>query len=318
MRNVGAEFIEALYEVLQIDEEWSIRDAKGFTWWPAWLKQRVWFEGPFDTPEFPVWRIHIRTDVCAGFVPTTEQSDYIKSLLMMASMSGIIRDPLDNSRLQFAATVVVNQQDFDSLLRLATAIAAIQAEEAHRNSYEMSERGIAESGATAHPSTGPRTEPDELLNIIENYFRPAGEDPSRAQGTFEAARIALRGLDVHANVDVEGLDCEIAVADSSCLITMSSTQQHPLFGTGLLTAARSPLQSDDILLPISLNEESLANPILLSQLGTWALDPERLARVVFYPNVLCSSELTSSSVLSAIRIFQNGLGELRAAATVDR
>ncbi len=41
-RDLGLEAVEQVYRDMQIDDEWSVREERGFTWWGAWLRQRVW------------------------------------------------------------------------------------------------------------------------------------------------------------------------------------------------------------------------------------------------------------------------------------
>ena len=42
--DVGLEAIQFLYSLLRIDDEWSVREPRGFTWWAGDYAQRVWAE----------------------------------------------------------------------------------------------------------------------------------------------------------------------------------------------------------------------------------------------------------------------------------
>jgi hypothetical protein len=42
--DVGLEAIHFLYSLLRIDDEWSVREPRGFTWWAGDYAQRVWAE----------------------------------------------------------------------------------------------------------------------------------------------------------------------------------------------------------------------------------------------------------------------------------
>jgi hypothetical protein len=42
--DVALEAIQFLYSLLRIDDEWSVREPRGFTWWAGDYVQRVWAE----------------------------------------------------------------------------------------------------------------------------------------------------------------------------------------------------------------------------------------------------------------------------------
>ena len=42
--DAGLQVVEFVYRTMRIDEEWSIREPRGFTWWGHQLAQRVWAE----------------------------------------------------------------------------------------------------------------------------------------------------------------------------------------------------------------------------------------------------------------------------------
>ena len=39
--DIGQAAVDSLYNVMQIDEEWSVRDTRGYTWWAKDRAQRV-------------------------------------------------------------------------------------------------------------------------------------------------------------------------------------------------------------------------------------------------------------------------------------
>ena len=60
-QELGDKVLEYLFKTLAIDQEWSLRDKTGFTWWPHRLPQRVWFE-PLRTEDGSAYiRIHAET-----------------------------------------------------------------------------------------------------------------------------------------------------------------------------------------------------------------------------------------------------------------
>ena len=91
--DVGISVVNAIAEMMGIDEEWSTRDERGFTWWGKDYAQRVWSEPGFDDDGFEIFRIHARAQVVRGFEPTGANLAKLNALSMVASTSGFLVDP---------------------------------------------------------------------------------------------------------------------------------------------------------------------------------------------------------------------------------
>jgi len=46
-RDVGQQVLDDVFAKMQIDQEWSVREARSFAWWGHDLAQRVWVEPAF-------------------------------------------------------------------------------------------------------------------------------------------------------------------------------------------------------------------------------------------------------------------------------
>lgn len=55
--DVGLDAVEYLFKALQVDEEWSIRRPRGFTWWSYRLAQHIDATEPWQDDEFQLSRI---------------------------------------------------------------------------------------------------------------------------------------------------------------------------------------------------------------------------------------------------------------------
>ena len=58
---LGQEVLGYLHKTMLIDEQWTIREPLGFTWWLHSLPQRVWVEPLPALPDPPVVRIQAET-----------------------------------------------------------------------------------------------------------------------------------------------------------------------------------------------------------------------------------------------------------------
>jgi hypothetical protein len=64
---VGLRIVDQAGYALTLDEEWSVRDERGFTWWGKDFAQRVWSEPGFDDDGFELFRLHAQTDLLRDF-----------------------------------------------------------------------------------------------------------------------------------------------------------------------------------------------------------------------------------------------------------
>lgn len=51
-KDVGLEALDRIFDMLQIDEEWSVRRQRGFTWWSYRLAQHIDATEPWQDDEF--------------------------------------------------------------------------------------------------------------------------------------------------------------------------------------------------------------------------------------------------------------------------
>jgi hypothetical protein len=59
--DLGLQTVEFVYRTMGIDDEWSIREPRGFTWWGHELAQRVWTEPARMSAGLEVYRLHAET-----------------------------------------------------------------------------------------------------------------------------------------------------------------------------------------------------------------------------------------------------------------
>ena len=48
---------------MQVDEAWSVREERGFTWWGAWVRQRMWADPAVRSGGETLWQVRARTPV---------------------------------------------------------------------------------------------------------------------------------------------------------------------------------------------------------------------------------------------------------------
>jgi hypothetical protein len=71
--DIGPEVIQDIFQVMNIDAQWSTRETRSFEWWGYRLRQRVWAEPVNVSRGAPIVRFHAETDYIKD-VPDREQT----------------------------------------------------------------------------------------------------------------------------------------------------------------------------------------------------------------------------------------------------
>lgn len=176
--DIGPVVLDYLFRSLQIDAQWSLRESRGFTWWPYRLRQRVWVEPARLDADYAIVRVHAESSLLKD-VPNSQSSlERVNALNASdASMSAYVFEP-GEQRLVMHCAADFHQGNAQWLSALFSGAAAIQAADAHITA----ERAAAALGArpdeTGHPRGGMRKKPDGMLSVIDIFFAPEGRGPS--------------------------------------------------------------------------------------------------------------------------------------------
>ncbi|MEO8217027.1 MAG: hypothetical protein ABI718_08085 [Acidobacteriota bacterium] len=327
-KGIGPHVVDWIYDAMKIDGEWSLRERHGFKWWPWALAQRVWYEGPIKNRGVNLYRIHARTDLVKGFPDSDESWALLGVAGAFAMLSGIIRDPEDTSRLQLASSVWVHEEIAEFMKPMLLGVIALQAVEAHRLGPALAQDGVGELAVSEHPVGGLREVADEMLDIVENVFQPAGEETLALGKDLATAAEVLMELGCFVTSDESQLAADFSLTGDpisvriglgrneedlgSSLIQISTDQPHPFLGNGVLIVGKvGPWLNNPPNLAIELNEFELSNTLFAHSWGSWCVDQDGgLARITFVPKALYKSGALSNLAICAYQQMKNALEEL--------
>lgn len=287
--DAGVALVEHLFREMRIDEEWAVRRERGFTWWAGALAQRVWAEPAFEDFGVELSRVHVQTDVLQGVRGEPEELERLGATTGFATMSGPL---LGEGVVRSAASVFVHEGTLEMWKHLLTVAALLQVTEAHISVETMAELVGGAPAESAHPASGPRLIPDDMLNVIRDGFAPLGERPSMfIGGDFESAeRTFGRQHTVLTTADSTGLTSELPFGSETALVQMLTDTANPRLGNGLMVLLSLPLkfeQSSRSRLALDLNRRELGELTRAPFLGSWCPHPSldtTLTHVSFFPN----------------------------------
>jgi hypothetical protein len=313
----GLEVLQFVYTSMQIDEAWSVREPRRFTWWGHRLAQRVWAEPPRASEGFEVSRVHAETDLLQRVSAQPDLLDRLAVLNRFASLSALVWDP-QRWRLTLRCSVYVHRQSLPWVRQLFAAAVAIQAADAHIKVAELPRFLGGEPDVSAHPASGWRHQPDDMLEVIARVFAPQGRGPSPfTEADFKTAlRMQPRpwvlatgnGAGMAAEFPFRGDVPAVAGGSGTALFTASARERHPQLGSGALLLLSLPSPPDPG--PAKSGESArLANELNLAEpeswtgahfLGAWATDPGRgLTFTTFLPAAVYRRGLLDAMILSS-------------------
>jgi hypothetical protein len=279
--DVGPQLLNFIYEQMQIDSEWSLRDERKLTWWGHRLAQRIWAETVMVEDGDDIVRVHAETDILRKVNAGKQVARTLSALNRNASLSAYVWNP-QTKKISLRSSAYFHSENVPWLSRFYLGVVSLQAAEAHLQPDALAKLVGGEVDESAHPQNGLRTRRDEMLDVIEVLYAPEGRNSSRF--TTEDFHAVMR-LDpepwVMANEGEKGLTAEFSFPGCmppTALLTVDNETRHPLLGSGLLILLRLPLtlrETDVDALACQLNLAELKNPTRSHFMGSWYVDRER-------------------------------------------
>lgn len=322
--DVGLQAIQKLFEILQIDEQWSVRRPRGFTWWSYRLAQHIDASDPWQDDEFQISRITIRTDLVNAADPS-KSPDLIAGMANMQQiMSAVIWDAAANAMSE-CSTGIVHQENVGWLSRLLATTAITQNAAAHGRARPLAEAVGGTPAASSHPTSGERDQPDDMLGVPEKLIVPAGQGRSGFAGSLcEGLKDFLPQYQLMGFSDADSFSCEVPFTGftpvaakvalglpsakahpETSLLRIFPDTEHPQYGHGALVILQPPVTfkgADTFKVANELNSAEAAGSTPTNLLGAWCLDPTNqkkntIAFIAFLPSMLAEPGLLENQVV---------------------
>jgi dipeptidyl-peptidase-4 len=129
---------------------------------------------------------------------------------------------------------------------------------------------------SAHPRSGLRTQPDDILNFIDNFVVPDGSGPSRFRGADMLDALQdLERLPFLSSGGESGRTVEFPFGEQTSLLRLTTDKQHPELGNGLQMRLTLPVgeqdqsEADGVRRALELNEREIREFSRTHLLGCW-------------------------------------------------
>jgi hypothetical protein len=240
--DLGPRVVQQLLEALQLDDGWSMRSRRSFTWWGHHLAQRVWAERPHRDGADST-RVQGTTVVLKGVRRAPQTVETIASLNRFATFSALVWNPY-SGEVALHCSAYFTRDNARWLQPIFAKAITMQAAEAHVQLESLLGLLGGRPAWSDHPKRGHRYDPDSKLDVLGTvYARVGGASSPFTAADFDAilrmeqppwASASVEGRTLTAEVPLDGAGGPRAV------LTASSEGSHPQLGSGLLVRLRLP------------------------------------------------------------------------------
>jgi hypothetical protein len=265
--------LEYLIDRMQIEEEWTVRGERSLTWWPSSMAQRVWASPARDFQGVELTTLHIETDLLVDVHADASTWERLAGVNRFASLSAYVADASGRA-IHLHSSVSMTSDNMLMARALALHAMALQAADAHAEADELAAAFGAAVAASAHPSLGTRSQPDEMVGITEVYQqRGEGPSPFTSQELAHLVHLEPRPWALASN-QLHQLEADLDFAtDLPARLELDAAEEHPSLGSGLQLRLLLPVEADPLIAQ-KLNASERLEPDA-HQLGAWCVDPDR-------------------------------------------
>lgn len=314
---LGKQIVANVYEAMMIDAEWSTRSDNGFTWWGHRLAQRVTADAAVKDHGYEVVRVRAVTDFLKDVPDEPAIAAKVAALNMAASMNAYVWDRA-RREIFLACAVYAHKENVGFTSHLLKGAVALQAADAHIKVDAMAQMFGAHPNTSAHPTSGPRPDVDDMLNAV-GMFAKSGRGISLYGPDLESILDLLTKNGILATEGKFGLAAEFPFAGTTpamlastkgsrletALFGLEMMEQHPQIGSGALMTLKLPLslpKESAMEIATELNRAEASGDEFVSAhfLGGWCTDPhdDSVTYAAFLPTLLYRANLLVNLVLS--------------------
>ena len=281
---LGADAVERLARLWQVDSERVVQTEDGFEWWPSQFRVSVMTTEKQGEDEEPACRLVVRTDLIRDV--ELENSEIRERIALLARLSPTYSwvypppeviaqyDLQDAKVIWLQSTAYLRADTMTWLPEFLGRMALLQVIFAHEHAAGLAEflRGKPDRSA---PGGEGDSFVDSILGVGRDFYAPAGGRTSEWLGCAEFCEVAERfgrSDQCFGTGDPNGLTLETPIGETSALIRLLPDVGHPQLGSGLLATVELPFEHPnrdavDQCLRLNFHEATFWTDV--PQLGSW-------------------------------------------------
>jgi hypothetical protein len=309
--DIGLMALDLIHKQLMIDEPWTVREDRSFSWIAYRLLQTVQASPLRESREHQVSDVSVRTIVVRDVeAPPISVAEILAKQNAESVGSAFMYLPEFKSIISICA-YHVHEQTLEYRSAELASYAILQLYEAEVYADELAAAVHGKVAREAHPDGGFREVPDGMMAAVRDVFLPAGSKPSAFADPREMAAVAsLCDESPFATMGsgIDGVCIEVPFGESdSTLITLKPQALHRWLGSGLLVT--TSLRPTDSREKMALTSQLLQHNQITTlegggRLGGWGVRELAGTPYVtwsrFVPNLLFSQGHSADIALAEI------------------
>jgi len=312
--DLGMDAVDRIHREMQIDEPWTLREERGFTWWGAWIRERVWTGDAVRSRGETLWHVRAVTPTFRDLPDEPATYAAVIDMNLLQPMSAFVFDPDDGTVSARCGVFVYGAVAPWLSTWLLTAV-GLQASMAWLAAGSDAAAGLVRDDLP-HPQAGPRRDPDDMLNVAMGL--PAMPSPvTVAVLEAAAAELAAEGVTASFDPETDSLLAACPMGPDQAAMWGVRSAEHPFLGPGAVTRLGLP----EVVGP--RRGAWLANALNAAEsadwrgedrphaLGAWKFDGRQLYHDTFLPGVLLGRLDLDDAILLARNLLAWGMVRAR-------
>ncbi|SRR6266566_1545823 len=310
-RDVGQQALDRIYQLLQIDESWSSRESRSFSWIAHRLTQKIEASPVFESRGIPISRIISRVTVVEDVELAASAAEKLVAHLNHMAIGSALSCVPEERHIDMILGHIVHDETLASRSHQVGAFAMLQLAVAERQAEPLADLFSGRVARRHHPTSGERIYPDDMLNVLHATYLPAGGETSRFANAPEIDKVyqlVYKSAFFSAGGSADGIVIEVPFGpEDTSLIELSTVVQHPNFGTGLgvFVRLRTSLdEADGAKLANQLNVLQFEGGKVGAALGAWCLytgnSQSSVGHALFIPNAHFQPDVALDAAMGAI------------------
>lgn len=264
---------------LQIDEQWSIRQDRAFSWIAYRMEQTVSVSRPIQDEEITLFLLTAETVVVENVSAPEPDIERALSDVNRFAFGSCYSYDQPRSRIVATTRCWVHEGTNDWRTPIFGMYAIGQLCFAETEADYLADRCGGSVAVCAHPQSGLRQVADDMLNAVDEVFAPAGLEASRYRNEFEfdavadAAKQSAFAATLGGTADGIALECSFD--DYTAIAIVSSDAKHRRLGAGLSVRLQLPMEitdQDGARIAAALNRFERDDSPEPHHTGAWCVD----------------------------------------------
>jgi hypothetical protein len=313
MEDIGLRAVYGVFEQLQVDDEWSNREDRMFSWIAHRLQQTMRASPVSVEGSLVLARLEAHTVVVDNVTVDQTSVNRLLALLNRHSLGSAYSYEPGAAQVTASTGAWIHEETFAWRLPQLATFVALQLGVAEAEAAYIAAKTGGVVAARQHPVSGRRNEPDDMLGLLDTLVAREGRKPSRFKDKWDMENIEhivnrLTGAATLGSTE-NGLAIEVAFGNLTSLTELKPEEPHRRAGAGIRIRTRLPLPLTEDEAADHANAFNLAEARGASETthyGAWCWDSwgpgdVTLAYQVFIPNMLYRVGIAQDIALSMLK-----------------